>query len=150
MKPKGGKRPGAGRPKGTARLLKERTALMTAQDKEMARLRVQALVFAELDPLVHAQIANAKGISYLVTRDKRTGKFIRVTEAMAKAKQGDAEEIIEVWEKDPSVHAFTDLMNRTLDKPAEQVQEIKVSGSLDIVAVLQAARKRLTDAKHPA
>ena len=38
------------------------------------------------------------------------------------------EEIIEVWEKDPSVQAFTDLMNRTLDKPAEQV---KVTGADD-------------------
>jgi|SRR6516164_9756486 hypothetical protein len=30
------------------------------------------------------------------------------------------EETLEVWEKDPSVHAFADLMNRTIDKPAEQ------------------------------
>jgi hypothetical protein len=31
------------------------------------------------------------------------------------------EEVIEVWEKDPSVQAFTDLMNRTIDKPIEQM-----------------------------
>jgi hypothetical protein len=30
------------------------------------------------------------------------------------------EETVEVWEKDPSVHAFADLMNRTIDKPSEQ------------------------------
>ena len=30
------------------------------------------------------------------------------------------QEIIEVWEKNPSIHAFTDLMNRTLDDPKEQ------------------------------
>ena len=30
------------------------------------------------------------------------------------------EETLEVWEKDPSVHAFADLMNRTIDKPSEQ------------------------------
>jgi hypothetical protein len=40
-------------------------------------------------------------------------------------------EIIEVWEKDPSVQAFTDLMNRTIDKPVEQVQA-DVSGALVI------------------
>lgn len=78
--------------------------------------------------MLAAQIANAQGLKYLVTRDKKSGKFIRVTEAMARAKSGDHEEIIEVWEKDPSVQAFTDLLNRALDKPAEQ---LKVTGADD-------------------
>jgi len=81
---------------------------------------------------VEAQIANAQGLKYLVTRDRKSGKFIRVTEAMARAKQGDDEEIIEVWEKDPSVQAFTDLLNRYLDKPKEQEAEVAVKGTLRI------------------
>lgn len=105
-----------GRPKGKT------TATL---GKEQAREIARTLITAELAPLIAAQIANAKGLSYLVTRDKKTGKFIRVTEAMAKLKQGETEETIEVWEKDPSVQAFTDLLNRALDKPAEQV---KVTG----------------------
>jgi hypothetical protein len=113
----GGARPGAGYPKG-------RKKPYTLQ-KDAARELVRRLVTDNLQPLIAAQIANAQGLKYLVTRDKKTGKFIRVTEAMAKAKQGDDEEIIEVWEKDPSVQAFTDLLNRALDKPAEQV---KVTG----------------------
>lgn len=120
MKPKstwGGKRPGAGFPKGRKR--------PQTLEKEAARELVRRLVTDALTPLLQAQIANAQGLKYLVTRDKKTGKFIRVTEAMAKAKQGQDEEIIEVWEKDPSVQAFTDLLNRALDKPAEQV---KVTG----------------------
>jgi len=52
---------------------------------------------------------------------------------MAKAKQGDSEEIIEVWEKDPSVQAFTDLLNRALDKPAEQKQEFEHSGAIRLI-----------------
>lgn len=108
---RGGYRPGAGRKKGQVTLT-----------KEAMRERVRQRVAAELDPLLDAQFANAKGLSYLVTRDKKSGKFVRVTEAMAKAKQGDNEEIIEVWEKDPSVQAFTDLMNRAMDKPAEHVE----------------------------
>lgn len=101
--------------------------------KEAARELARALITQQLQPLIHAQIANAAGLKYLVTRDKRTGKFIRVTEAMAK-KRGESdplaehEEIIEVWEKDPSVQAFTDLLNRALDKPAEQV---KLTGADD-------------------
>ncbi len=112
--PRGGTRPHAGRKKGkTAPTL----------EKEMARERRRQRVFAVLDPLIDAQVSQALGIKYLVTRDRKTGKFIRVTEAMAKTRTGDTnEEIIEVWEKDPSVQAFTDLMNRTLDKPAEHVE----------------------------
>lgn len=96
--------------------------------KEAARELVRQFVTERLTPMLEAQAANAIGIKYLVTREKKGGKFIRVTEAMARAKQGDSEEIIEVWEKDPSVQAFTDLLNRALDKPAEQV---KVTGADD-------------------
>lgn len=103
-----------GRPKGS----KTQAVL----DKLAARELVRQMVTARLGPLIDAQLANAMGIKYLVTRDKRTGKFIRVTEAMAKARQGDSsEEIIEVWEKDPNIQAATDLLNRCIDKPAEHV-----------------------------
>ena len=77
-----------------------------------------------MDELVSAQIANAKGIKSLVVRERKGGKFVRVTEAMARARGGKNnpdEETIEVWEKDPSIQAFTDLMNRTIDKPTESV-----------------------------
>ena len=113
-----------GRPKGVP------TAV--ALSKEAAREAARQLITAELASLIQAQIANARGLSYLVTRDRKTGKFIRVGEAMAAAKQGDTEETIEVWEKDPSVQAFTDLMNRALDKPREQEQAVDVSGSVTV------------------
>lgn len=128
--PRGGKREGAGRRPGKATL-----------DKLAARDLVRQLVTAQLGPMIHAQIANAKGIFYLVVREKNTGKFLRVGKGKAE-KLKPEEEIIEIWEKDPSVQAFTDLANRVLDKPAEQVQEIKLSGSVDLVARLAAARKR--------
>lgn len=118
--PRGGKRIGAGRRPGS----KGRKTL----DKEQARELTRQLITAQLQPLIQAQLAHATGLKYLVTRDKKTGKFIRVTEAMARVKLGDAEEQVEVWEKDPSVQAFTDLLNRALDKPKEQEQEIKLSG----------------------
>jgi hypothetical protein len=132
---RGGARPGAGRKKGPQRL-----------EKEAARELVRALVLAKIDTLVEAQIANAMGIKYLVVREKRTGKFLRVGSKRAGALKDD-EEIIEVWEKDPSIHAFSDLLNRAIDKPAEQVQEIKLTGEVTIVARLQAARKRLIEAR---
>lgn len=111
-------------------------------DKEAAREFVRATVTAALGPLVEAQIANAQGLKYLVTRDKKSGKFIRVTEAMARVKQGDNEEHIEVWEKDPSVMAFTDLLNRAIDKPKEQLQEVAMTLSDELLSRLDAIKAR--------
>jgi hypothetical protein len=118
--PRGGKRAGSG--------LKKGYRFKHTIDKVEARELVRKMVTQSLQPMVTAQIANAQGVKYLVVRDKKTGKFLRVTEAMAKVKQGDTEEVIEVWEKDPSVQAFTDLMNRALDKPPEQIQHTGADG----------------------
>lgn len=101
-------------------------------DKLAARERVRAFVIERLGPMLEAQAAHACGLKYLVTRHKTTGKFIRVTEAMARARQGSEEETIEVWEKDPSVQAFTDLLNRALDKPADQLQQLDITGALEV------------------
>ena len=49
-----------------------------------------------------------------------------------------------MWEKDPSVQAFADLLNRALDKPKEQEQEVKlqVEGDWDkLAARLSSARQ---------
>lgn len=137
--PRGGKRTGAGRPKGTVGVKHAATI-----SKEQAREALRAIVLRDMDALVSAQLAHAKGLRYLVVRQKGSGKFVRVTEAMARAKEGSDEEIIEVWEKDPSVQAFTDLLNRALDKPKEQEQELRITGELELVAPkLVEARKRL-------
>jgi len=124
--PRGGPQPGSGRPKGT-----KNASTIT---KEEAREALRRAVLEEMRDMIAAQVAQAKGLKYLVVREKKTGKFVRVTEAMAKAKSGetDTEETIEVWEKDPSTPAFTDLMNRALDKPKEQEQEHVVSGGIVI------------------
>lgn len=95
-------------------------------EKEAIRAHIRARVAAELDPLLDAQLANAKGLKYLVARDPKTGKFERIAEA-----QVNPETVIEVWEKDPSVQAFTDLLNRAADKPIEAV-EMDVTGELKV------------------
>lgn len=118
--PRGGWRPGSGRKKGTSGL-----------KAEMARNLLREMVEAEIRPLVQAQIRNAKGLSYLVTRDKKTGKFVRVSAAMARRLEGKGTEVIEVWEKDPSVHAFADLLNRAYGKPVEAL-EVDFDGELKV------------------
>lgn len=84
--------------------------------------------------MVEAQVANATGVKYLVARQKKGGKFVHLTEALAKAiiaGEDTDHEMLDVWEKLPNVQAFTDLMNRTLGKPAEHVEaEVNTKGEL--------------------
>jgi hypothetical protein len=124
--PRGGPRPGSGRKLGSKNL--------ATLSKEQAREVLRKLVMVEMYELVGAQLAHAKGLSYLVTRDRESGKFVRVTEATLKAlEDADArDDVIEVWEKEPNVQAFQDLMNRALDKPREQPTEIAHTGGLVI------------------
>lgn len=98
--------------------------------KQHERLREQ--VAAAQDAMTEAQIKNACGIKYLVSRDKATGKFTKLTEEEAKLRLNDTNaEIIEVWDERPNVQAYTDLMNRTLGKPAETVNA-DVKGDFNI------------------
>jgi len=120
---RGGARPNSGPEKG----VKYAPTLA----KEAAREALRQIVLREMEGLTAAQIAHAKGLSYLVGRDK-AGKFKKLTSEEAdKALSGESEyTLVEVWEKDPSVQAFTDLMNRALDKPKEQEQEIEHRGEI--------------------
>lgn len=126
--PRGGKRDGAGR--------KEGTKNASTYTKEQAREALRQIVLREMQDLTAAQIAHAKGLKYLVAREKGTGKFTRLTQAQTEAilaGETDQFAFIEVWEKDPSVQAFTDLMNRALDKPKEQEQEVEIKGALKLI-----------------
>lgn len=125
--PRGGKRPNSGPKKGTKYGPQKATI-----SKELAREALRQIVLREMDGLVSAQLSNAKGLKYLVARNAKTGKFERVTPDMLEAADDALHERIEVWEKDPSVQAFTDLMNRALDKPKEQEQELDIRGALEI------------------
>jgi hypothetical protein len=113
--PRGGKRPGAGKPKGC----KHKETL----NKELARELVRQKVTDALEPMIRAQIAHAIGIGHLYTRD-RNGKFTKI-ESQARVDEllrtGEHEKDYWIFTKDPSVQAFTDLLNRAIDKPAESV-----------------------------
>lgn len=124
-----------GRPKGS----KSQDTL----SKEAARDALRTIVLEEMRAMTAAQIAHAKGLSYLVGRDK-AGKFKKLTSEEAdKALAGESEyTMVEVWEKDPSVQAYTDLMNRALDKPKEQEQELKITGEAEMIEVLRFGRTR--------
>lgn len=98
-------------------------------DKIAAREYVRQRVIESLQDMLDAQISHSQGIKYLVARRKAGGKFEKVSPEMLEtmlAGQDDETVVLEVWDKDPSVQAFTDLLNRALDKPADHVE---VTGS---------------------
>lgn len=112
---KGHRTPGSGKPKGWK--------APKTLEKEAARAYQREMVIASLRAMTQAQIANALGIGHVYTRDK-TGKFSKI-EDQAHIDQllteGTEGEGYWIFSKDPSIQAFTDLMNRALDKPAEQI-----------------------------
>jgi hypothetical protein len=122
----GGKREGAGKPKGTKNA--------STISKEQAREALRAVVMAHMQDMLRAQIAHAKGIGHLFTRDK-SGKFTKIeneTQIDQLLTEGTEHEDYWIFAKDPSVQAFTDLMNRALDKPKEQQQDVAVEATLTI------------------
>ena len=79
---------------------------------------MRQIVMEHMRPMLEAQISNAMGVKYLVFRDKN-GTFKPVTDVKDKLSKEGVE--LEVWEKFPNVQAFSDLMDRTFDKPKQHV-----------------------------
>jgi hypothetical protein len=119
----GGRHAGSGRPPGT----KNEKTLEKAEAREL----VCQMITEHLKPMIKAQIANASGVQHFFLRDPSTGQFKRITdpdeiEAALNAEDAGEGSTYWIFSKDPNVQAFTDLLNRALDKPAEHVQ---VAGS---------------------
>jgi hypothetical protein len=111
----GGARPGGGKPKG----MRWPSTLANAEARELGR----QFTTEHLGEFLEAMADNVVGLKHLMMRDPKTGKFERIT--------GDAKRIDKalktktafwIYTKDPNVQAFTDLMNRCIDKPSEHIQ----------------------------
>lgn len=133
----GGKRPGGGKPKGVK--------WPSTVAKEAARELVRQEVTAHMQPMLRAQIAHAVGLSHLMLRNE-DGTWSKAPAEMS------ADEMLVVLNgdptryhialKDPNVQAFTDLMNRALDKPKEQAQAIDLHVTGDLAAAIAEGRQR--------
>lgn len=116
---------------------------LVLKDHERELLRQQIL--KERFRMTAAQIQHACGISYMVLRHP-DGTFTRATnvaELDAGLKGGAT--AFEIFTQAPNVQAYTDLMNRALDKPAEQ---LKVTGAED--GPVELVFKWLTNTPKPA
>src|SRR5262249_31232643 len=89
--------------------------------KEQAREALRAIVIREMDSLIRPQLDNAKGVRHTFLRDGQ-GRFVRLTDPKQiedALNSGEEGTVYWTFTKDPSIQAFTDLMNRALDKPTE-------------------------------
>lgn len=135
--PHGGRRPGSGRKKGS----KDPHTLA----KQEAREALRVLLTKEMVPVAEALVSRCKGVRYFVTRDKKTGKYILVTnpEQVVAALNGDDENAGEFYTDKPDTAAIKEYLDRIVDKAKEQEQEIKISGTLNIESRLKTGRDRL-------
>ncbi len=103
--------------------------------KQAVREAIRIAIMPHMGALVSAQVAQACGIKYLVARQRTSGEFKRIgPDADIDALLADTENtIIEVWSKDPSTPAFTDLMNRAIDKPKEQEQDVALKAAVQFM-----------------
>ncbi len=111
----------------------------------MAREELRKQVIAHVTPMTQRQIEHAMGIKFMMVRQAKGGKWTRVTAEMAEKGFEGEDEIVEVFEKDPSIQAYTDLMNRALDKPSESLAAtVTMPGVEGLLERLLAARKRVS------
>jgi hypothetical protein len=149
--PSGGKRPNTGPKKGKKYGMRAST-IQRLLTKEQGRDALRALVLERLRPMVEAQLANALGVRHTFLRDD-SGRFVQLTDPKQIERalnSGDEGKYYWTFTKDPSIQAFTDLMNRALDKPAEQTpppqQTVQVNVSVKVAklaAVLEPQQLQL-------
>ncbi len=120
-----------------------------------AREFVRQTITAELAPMLKAQIAHAKGIDHFFLRDPKTKQFVKIEDPKmieTALNMGDKDDYFWIFSKDPSVQAFTDLLNRALDKPTDSVDVTVKKAPADmsdeelaaeIAARLEPVRQRL-------
>ncbi|MEP6592478.1 MAG: hypothetical protein ABJC51_02230 [Acidobacteriota bacterium] len=116
----GGKRPGTG--------AKKRSVYQPTLEKAVAREVLRELVTAKLAPMVEAQIDCAVGVSQFVYRDD-AGRFKVIDDPNELAACLYLGKAVKVYPRPPSTPAFTDLFNRVLGKPTEQLEVTEAEGA---------------------
>jgi hypothetical protein len=110
----GGKRKGAGAPKGT----KHPTTLAKEEMRRVFRERVSV----RFQELIDAQFDAAKGVSHMMAKDK-AGKWLQVTdpETMVKC-LNSGESFYKITAQNPNVFALKDIFDRVMDQAVKGVE----------------------------
>lgn len=105
--------------------------------KEELRELYRDLAAPHLSAILRAQLDSAIGINHFMLRDPVTGQFSRITDpdqilAALNAPEEDSASRYLIYAKDPNQQAASDILNRVLDKPKEQEQDLNVQGALEV------------------
>ncbi len=135
--------PEASRANGKKRL--KGTKWKSTLAKEAARELVRQTVNERMGEMLEAQARHAVGLTHLMLRNE-DGTWSKAPAEMT------ADEMLAILNgdqaryylatKDPSVQAFTDLMNRALDKPKEQAADVNLHVTGDLAAAIAEGRQR--------
>lgn len=115
--------------------------------KEAAREAARIRITERMIPIIDAQIDSAVGISHFMLRDKQTGQWERIQDPDQivkalndpKARQGST---FLIYTKDPNTNAARDMLAYAIDKPKEQIAEVKVEGGDTLIQALLEGRAR--------
>lgn len=100
-------------------------------DKAAARERLREILTEQMGPVAEALVSRCKGVRYFVTRNK-TGKYEIVTDPkrVVAALNKEDDFVGEFYTDKPETAAIKEFFDRTVDKSAEQVQEVEHRGEL--------------------
>jgi hypothetical protein len=133
----GGARRGGGKPKG----VKWPSTLAKEAARELVRLEVTK----RMPELIEAQTRHAIGLTHLMLRNE-DGTWSKAPAEMTAdemlAVLNGPQERYYLATKDPSTQAFTDLMNRALDKPKEQAADVNLHVTGELAAAIAEGRQR--------
>lgn len=116
--PKGGKQPGAGRPKGS----KNKATISAAEQKALAREVIREHVIGHIPAIIQAQVDNALGVPYMVLRHK-DGSYSEATdEKQFRAALAAGEGAFKVYTRQPHQASASMLLAYAADKPVEPME----------------------------
>lgn len=122
---------------------------LATMEKALVREETRKYIQQHMPAMLRAQIAHAIGIGHVYTRDKH-GKFSRIEDEREMERlltEGEEDKDYWIFAKDPSVHAFAVLLDRTLDQAPKSV-DVKLTGEVTMIDRLTSARDRLAKAKE--
>lgn len=116
-------------------------------EKEAAREAVRQRITERLVPLVDAQIDSAIGIKHFFLRGD-DGQWRRITKSSEiEAALNGPKDRFWIYTKDPNSLAAREMLDRAIDKPKEQKQEIEIDASDHLIEALYQGRQRAAAAK---
>lgn len=135
MTKRGGKRPGAGRKKGSSTLL-----------AIAMREKLSQMVSEEFGPVVKAQLKLAKGAYVMMVKNKK-GEWKQITNPADVERllnsDGEGENYYQIWLKNPSTEATKYLLDQALGK-AKETSDVNLTGNVTFETVNYGNKKNQT------